>query len=534
MDQEDEAAAPETGIAATLRALAPRLGSTVRRLRALPQQATASRWRLLSTIAILGVGAFLLTTMVTSRPRPPLPPQPEEDTSTTEVDAASSRIGTPPTLAPTTTVVQEGASSKFLEQVIPAPAPGRPPLDSYCKNPVAVSAPASDLANTVANAAPGTCFKLQPGEYYFRDVVPKDDMTFLGTDRGSVVVIGSGDAENAFHGTAKGVTIGRMTFKGFQGTGGQKPQQQAAIRGSAGIWKTGPGQLASDWLIEDIEASGNYALGLFIGDRFTVRNSTFANNGVAGISGADSHGGLIEGNVISGNGEQQLQGYQANGGGMKFTEAYGGDDPLVIHRNEIHGNKGVGVWCDIGCTGFHVIDNYIHDQDSHGVMFELSSNALIKGNLIVNANTWTDFTRDFNAGAITVGESSGVTIESNYIDGAKAGIVVRQTQRPVLPQEQFLYNYPTVNWTSGDIHVKANVVVNTKAMGISTGRSGAGLISNPGSIRYEGNTYGNPASMEFFWDGGYRYNYQEWQASGRDHGGQAQAPARPAWTALSS
>ncbi len=530
MDQEEEAATPGTGIGTTLRALVPRIGH---RLRAVPHQATSSRWRLLTTIAVLGVGAFLLTTMVSSTPPPPLPPQPEEDTSTTAVDEASSRIGTPPTVAPTTTtVVEEGASSKFLEQVIETP--GRPPLDSYCTNPVTVSAPASDLANTVANAAPGTCFKLQPGEYYFRDVVPKDSMTFLGTDRGSVVVIGSGDAENAFHGTAKGVTIGRMTIKGFQGTAGQKPQQQAAIRGSAGIWKTDPGLLASDWLIEDVEASGNYALGIFIGDRFTVRNSTIADNGVAGIGGAESHGGLIEGNVVTGNGAQQLQGYEANGGGMKFTEASGGDTPLVIHRNEIHGNKGVGVWCDIGCTGFHVIDNYIHDQESHGVMFELSSNAMIKGNLIVNANTWSDFSRDFNAGAITVGESSGVTIEGNYVDGAKAGVVVRQTRRPVLPQEQFLYNYPTVNWTSGDVHVKDNVIVNTKAMGISTGKTGGGMIANPGSIRYEANTYGNPASMEFFWDGGYRYNYQEWQASGRDHGGDAQVPGRPAWTALSS
>ncbi|MEQ1660931.1 MAG: amidase family protein, partial [Hylemonella sp.] len=97
--------------------------------------------------------------------------------------------------------MEEGASSKFLEQV--DQTPGRPPLDSYCTNPVSVSAPASDLANTVANAAPGTCFKLQPGEYYFRDVVPKDNMTFLGADRGSTVVIGSGDAENAFHGTPR-------------------------------------------------------------------------------------------------------------------------------------------------------------------------------------------------------------------------------------------------------------------------------------------------------------------------------------------
>ncbi|MDH5291360.1 MAG: hypothetical protein OEY41_15305, partial [Acidimicrobiia bacterium] len=70
VDQEEEAKAPGTRLATTLRGLASRIGHG---MGALPRQATASRWRLLTTIAVLGVGAFLVTTMVSSPPHPPLP-----------------------------------------------------------------------------------------------------------------------------------------------------------------------------------------------------------------------------------------------------------------------------------------------------------------------------------------------------------------------------------------------------------------------------------------------------------------------------
>jgi Right handed beta helix region len=488
-------------------------------------------WHLRIALAlVIGLGSFVLTWHFLGG-RPDLPSQPEDEPPAIVSGAASRRLSPPTAPGDTAPATEEEASSRILDP--PARASARS-LTAFCEHTVQVRPPAADFANTVAAAEPGTCFELQAGEYRFHDVVPKDRMTFLGVGRDKVVVVGSGDAENAFHGTAQDVSIGRMTLKGFQGTGGQKPQQQAAIRGSVALWKTGSGQLARDWLIEDVEASNNFALGLLLGDEFTVRGSTFADNGVAGIGGAQTHGGLLEGNVVSGNGASQLGGYQANGGGMKFTEALSPDDPLVVNHNEVHHNKGVGVWCDIGCTGFQVIDNYIHDQDSHGVMFELSSQAVIRGNLIVNANTWSDFSNDFNAGAITVGESSDVVIEDNYVDGAVAGIIVRQTKRPVLPQEQFLYNYPTVNWAAGNVHVRSNVVVNTKAMGISSGKTGAGLIGDLSSIRYEANTYGNPASMIFWWDGGNRYSFKEWQASGRDKGSSSDPPARPAWTALNS
>ena len=488
-----------------------------------------------TTPGVSGTGAPAVPAGTAPPTFPPTSPgtSPASTTSTSTATSPPSTAAAT-TAAATTAIATTTTTTTFAAQpaTTPGPTPIPGPLDARCSAPVSVRPPALDFAAVVAAAPPGTCFRLAAGEYRFHDVEPKDGMTFLGASRADVAVVGSGLTENAFHGTARGVTIGRMTVRGFQGSAGQLRQQQAAIRGSAGIWRTAPGQLASGWLIEDVELSGNYALGLLLGDRFTVRHSTFAANGVAGLGGADTHGGLVQGNVVTGNGDQQLTGYEANGGGMKFTEASGFAEPLVIDHNEVHHNRGTGVWCDIGCTGLQVTGNYIHDQDSHGVVVELSSHALIRGNLIVNANSWTDFAHDFNAGAVTVAESSGVTVEGNYIDGARAGVVVRQTRRPVLPQEGFLLGYPTINWTSGDVLVTGNVVVNTRAMGVSTGTTGAGLIADPSSIRYVANTYGDPRSVEFWWDGGRRFDFTAWQAAGRDIGGGGVAPARPVWTAL--
>jgi hypothetical protein len=323
-----------------------------------------------------------------------------------------------------------------------------------------------------------------------------------------------------------------MTFTGFQGSAGEKRQEQAPIRGTSAIWKSDRGEMARDWLIEDVETSNNFSNGIFLGDHFTVRGSLVTGNGVAGLGGSETVGGLIESNVITGNGTEAASGVLSNGAGMKFTEAVSPDDPLVVHRNEIYQNNGNGVWCDIGCTGFEVIDNYIHDERSRAVKVELSSNAVIRGNLLVNANTWSDFSRDFNVGAITAAESSDVLIEDNYIEGAVAGIVVRQTKRPLQPQENFLIEegrYENVVFVSERVTIRNNVIVDVDAMGISTGATGRGLIPDPSSIRFEANTYANSNEIEFWWASGDRYSFDQWQASGRDVGGSVAVPERPSW-----
>lgn len=429
------------------------------------------------------------------------------------------------------------ASSQFVQLVPPQSgdligARDLPSQDRHilagCEEAMSIQAPANDLASIVSNAEPGTCFSLAPGEYRFSGVVPKDYMTFLGSGRDEVIVIGDSGKENAFSGTAHSVTIAQMTFRDFTGNGGQKLQEQAPIRGTRAIWLSDRGEMATDWLIEDIEASGNAANGLFLGDHFTVRDSTFSDNGIAGIGGSELVGGLLEGNNVFANGADQASGALINGAGMKFTGAGTPEAPLVVSANEVHNNIDNGIWCDIGCNGFEVVDNFIHDHRSRAVMIELSSNTYIADNLIVDSNTWTDYGRDFNAGAITVAESSSSVVEGNYIDGAKSGIIVRQTRRPG-PSEGFLNNYQGVTFVAADVVVRDNSIRDTEAMGVSTGVTGNGIITDLGSIRFEGNNYSGASGMAFWWAGQTRLSYDDWLAAGRDGGGSTSVGEPPAW-----
>ncbi|MEM9132462.1 MAG: right-handed parallel beta-helix repeat-containing protein [Actinomycetota bacterium] len=435
------------------------------------------------------------------------------------------------------TAEMSAASSQFVQLVPPQSgdligARDLPSQDRHilagCEEAVAIQAPANDLASVVSGSEPGTCFSLAAGEYRFSGVVPKDYMTFLGSGRDEVVVVGDGGKENAFSGTAHSVTIAQMTFRDFTGNGGEKLQEQAPIRGTRGIWLSDRGEMATDWLIEDIVASDNAANGLFLGDHFTVRNSVFNGNGIAGIGGSELVGGLLVGNQVFGNGANQASGALINGAGMKFTGAGTPEAPLVVSANEVYENIDNGIWCDIGCNGFEVIDNFIHDHRSRAVMIELSSNTYIADNLIVDSNTWTDYGRDFNAGAITVAESSNSLVEGNYIDGAKSGIIVRQTRRPG-PSEGFLNNYQGVTFVAADIVVRDNSIRDTEAMGVSTGVTGNGLINDLGSIRFEGNNYAGASGMAFWWAGQTRLSYDAWLAAGRDGGGGTSVGEPPVW-----
>lgn len=398
-------------------------------------------------------------------------------------------------------------------------------LSASCNTPVSIQAPRSDFASVVAQHPAGTCFVLEAGTYTFHDVVPKDDMTFVGVATDTVIVDGNG-YENAFHGTADGVTIADMTFRNFNDSAGTTRQEQAPIRGTAAIWQSDRGVMATNWLITDIVSHSNYASGLFLGEHWVVRNSIFHSNGVTGIGGDELLGGLIEKNIIHSNGAQQAQGALVNGGGMKITQAGTPTHPVVVRNNEFYDNQKIAIWCDIGCDGFHVIDNYIHDHYSRGVMYELSSNLVVRGNTILRSNTWTNFAGDWNAAAITVGESRDALVENNLIDDAKAGVVIRQTNRPA-SSEAFLNNYPYVNWVSSNVNVRNNIISNTGKMGISTGLTGAGQITQPETIVFTGNTYDNAGAMNFWWNNGQQVTFADWQAAGRDttpSGSQSSSP----------
>ena len=60
-------------------------------------------------------------------------------------------------------------------------------------------------------------------------------------------------------------------------------------------------------------------------------------------------------------------------GGGKFWSTVG----ATITGNNVHDNRGVGIWVDNNNAGFLIQDNWISGNESEGVMYETSYNAAI-------------------------------------------------------------------------------------------------------------------------------------------------------------
>ena len=43
------------------------------------------------------------------------------------------------------------------------------------------------------------------------------------------------------------------------------------------------------------------------------------------------------------------------------------------------------MWCDIGCNGIVIANNYVHDQQYNPIFIEISSNAEVYGNTVASA-----------------------------------------------------------------------------------------------------------------------------------------------------
>ena len=413
----------------------------------------------------------------------------------------------------------------------PQPLTGLAATVSACaKDPAAVVkvvAPAKNLPATVANKPEGTCFLLTNGTYQFHDVVPKNGMAFVGASTAGVIVDGR-TRENAFHGTTDGVTIAQMTFKNFNNAMGTAAQEQAPIRGTSALWASDADEMATNWTITNIVATGGVASGIFLGDNFIVRNSELYGNGVTGIGGDSITGATIEGNIIHDNGGRSASGAAANGAGIKVTQAGREATPVIVRNNELYNNQREAIWCDLGCHHMEVLDNWIHDHYSRGIMFELSDHLVARGNLIQRSNTWTDFAGDFNAGAVTVGESTNALVENNRIEGAQSAVVVRHTVRP-WPGEDFSA-YPAVVYNTANVQVKNNDIRTSGNVGISLGTtpvtSDPATSIDPNTIVFSGNTYDSSGTMTFWWMG-QPLSFDAWRAAGRDTTSEGSLPGHP-------
>lgn len=236
------------------------------------------------------------------------------------------------------------------------------------------------------------------------------------------------------------------------------------------------------------------------GDRLTIRHVQLSDahgalvsfQGVAGASlmASDvSRGGqlgvhaggegttdlTIEGNRIAGN---NTEGFDPawEAGGLKAALANG----LRVIDNNVDGNDGPGIWCDIDCHDFTASGNRVSGNTRAGIMFEISDGAIVENN-IVWENGWGYPTWGWGAGVL-ISSSSDATVRGNLLAWNADGIsVVSQSRdRP-----------------GGDVVRGVSVVDNTIISDAKGGFMLAWLQDWPGSL-YAADSK-NVASGNRFW-----------------------------------
>jgi hypothetical protein len=236
----------------------------------------------------------------------------------------------------------------------------------------AVTVPAGD-DSSVDWARAGVTFWFAPGTHtlgggQYTQIIPGARARFIGAP-GAVI---DGEHLNlyAFGGSAPNVRISFLTIRNFGTSGGN--QDQGVVNHDS----------ASGWTIDHSTLAGNAGAGTMLGSGNTLSYDCLKDNQQYGFNAYSTTGPanlVINHNEIVGNDtynwEARRPGCGCTGGG-KFWDVNG----AVITDNWVHGNHSVGLWADTDNRSFDIEGNYIADNFNYGIIYEISYNALIKGN----------------------------------------------------------------------------------------------------------------------------------------------------------
>jgi hypothetical protein len=229
---------------------------------------------------------------------------------------------------------------------------------------------------------------LSSGKFYIDQAGGKIYLVDDPTNRKVEVTV----AAFAFQSAAPDVSISNIAVEKFA-----TAAQSGAIYASDGAM----------WVIENCEVRMNSGTGISVGTGSRVRNCDVHHNGQLGIGGYGNTI-LIEGNRIWSNNMYGFDpGWEA--GGVKIAES----DGVVLRRNHVHDNKGIGLWCDGDCRNLLYEGNLVENNQWNGIFHEISFNAVIRGNVLRHNDRgdrgW------FWGGAIALAASQDVEVSGNTL-----------------------------------------------------------------------------------------------------------------------
>ncbi|MFN2606336.1 MAG: right-handed parallel beta-helix repeat-containing protein [Acidimicrobiales bacterium] len=283
----------------------------------------------------------------------------------------------------------------------------------------------------------GATYWLAPGVHTlaptaFAQIIPGDNSTFTGGP--AAILDGQSINHSAFGQTAKGVTIKFLTIQHF-----------AALQNTAVINNAG----SSNWTIQHNTLQDNSGAGVALGNNSVVSWNCIDSNGQYGFKAykaqvpgkASITNVTLDHNEISNNNtddwEHKVPGCGCSGGG-KLWDTQG----AKITNNWVHDNKNVGLWADTDDIDVLISGNYIEDNDSEGIFYEISYNAAIrnntlKRNAIVKGQAFAATGNGFPVAAIYISESGGdsrlshvrtgtslLAVSGNYLEDNWGGVTL--------------------------------------------------------------------------------------------------------------
>ena len=282
-------------------------------------------------------------------------------------------------------------------------------------------------ANTTYYFAAGTHY-LGSGEY--AQINPGRNDTFTGAP--GAIISGDDPGSPGYHqndfafagnGTGiTGVTIEYLTIENFS-----PPGSQGAVNTNSD----------DNWTITHSTIKGNVpGAAMMVGSGNTIEHNCLTGNGQYAFNAYQNPGDpqeskvtggpqniVLSDNEISYNdtcnweafskfpvrtpagcaGAGQFDGCGCSGGG-KFWQ----DQNVTVRDNYVHDNYGVGIWADTDNDGFDIEGNYFSANYAEALIYEISYNALIKGNTFTD-NAWGTGAADsgFPDSAVYISESGG-------------------------------------------------------------------------------------------------------------------------------
>lgn len=180
----------------------------------------------------------------------------------------------------------------------------------------------------------------------------------------------------------------------------------------------------SNWTIRDNVLSDAHGTVVVLNDgreNALVDNDIFR-GGQQGVSG-NGTGNLVQNNEIHDNNTEGFSsGWEA--GGLKMALA----EDLTLDANEVYGNKGPGLWCDIDCKNVTYGNNRVHHNANAGIFFEISDGAKIHGNKVWE-NGWGYSDWGWGTG-ILISSSKNAEVYDNIVAWNADGISVISQKRP--------------------------------------------------------------------------------------------------------